>query len=381
MKPKDLNFYEFSNDVGQEIRNYLPRTWQEASVEVREVRKLNETYIGMQVYLPGDYAIPVVNLKQYYQKYLLGFPFEKLMEQMAELVQMEMPDADIRSLTEYDKIKDRLFVRLCSVEGNEAFLKDVVHDQTDGLAAVCSLYVGEKAGGILCSSIQTSFCTRFQVSPEQIMKDAKESMAQLFPVWFESLKSVVRRMESLDVGESAMEPEEAGSNKSPMMVLGNQQSVYGASVIMCPGVLDQVAKELQGDLLILPSSIHEVLVVPDNGSIDYRELQDMVQEINRTTVELEDRLSDYVYHYDAAEQILEKAETHEMRKKLQQEMGKMEEHGDQPREKDVGSASVQRPPETKERPSVMKRLEQKKEQMTASQPQKAVAHKMKETVR
>ena len=85
--------------------------------------------------------------------------------------------------------------------------------------------------------------------------------------------------------------------------------------IFYPGVMDQVGERLNGDYFILPSSVHEILVVPDDGNISFRELTDMVKEVNRTQVAPEDRLTDQVYHYDTADRIFEKAGTFAERKK------------------------------------------------------------------
>ena len=62
-----------------------------------------------------------------------------------------------------------------------------------------------------------------------------------------------------------------------------------------------------GDFFLLPSSIHEVILVPDNGKMDYRELEKMVHEVNETQVRPTERLSDNVYHYDSKEKIFELA--------------------------------------------------------------------------
>ena len=105
------------------------------------------------------------------------------------------------------------------------------------------------------------------------------------------------------------------SRDNPMTVITNDRSTDGAAAIFYPGVMDQVGERLNGDYFILPSSVHEILVVPDDGNISFRELTDMVKEVNRTQVAPEDRLTDQVYHYDTADRIFEKAETFAERKK------------------------------------------------------------------
>ena len=79
---------------------------------------------------------------------------------------------------------------------------------------------------------------------------------------------------------------------------------------------------MKGDYFILPSSVHETLVVPDDGRVSLQELTDMVKEVNMTQVNPEDQLTDQVYHYDIADHVFEKAETVAERKLAKEtEMG------------------------------------------------------------
>lgn len=77
--------------------------------------------------------------------------------------------------------------------------------------------------------------------------------------------------------------------------------------------MDQAAEKLGGDFYILPSSIHEILLVPDNGDKTADDLRDMVREVNATQVSPEEKLTDNVYHYDSKEHIFELAEKFEAR--------------------------------------------------------------------
>lgn len=84
----------------------------------------------------------------------------------------------------------------------------------------------------------------------------------------------------------------------------------------------------QGDFFILPSSTHETLVIPDNGTFDYRVLEDMVQTINENEVAPEERLSDHVYHYDVKDRVFERADKFEERQKEKTaQLGKNEHTG------------------------------------------------------
>ena len=103
-----------------------------------------------------------------------------------------------------------------------------------------------------------------------------------------------------------------------LIVLTNDQALHGAGALFYPGQMDAVAQQLGSDYFVLPSSIHEVLLLPDDGSVDYNALETMVQDINMTAVAPEDQLSDHVYHYDAKDHILEKASTYEARMEMKE---------------------------------------------------------------
>ena len=96
---------------------------------------------------------------------------------------------------------------------------------------------------------------------------------------------------------------------SIMTVITNVQGINGAAAIFYPDQMDKIAEGLGGDYFILPSSVHETLVVPDDGKMSFLELRSMVTEINATMVNPSERLTDEVYHYDSKDKVFEKAAT------------------------------------------------------------------------
>lgn len=95
-----------------------------------------------------------------------------------------------------------------------------------------------------------------------------------------------------------------------MYVIRNEAHVNGASAIFYPDMMDEVAKLMDGDFYIIPSSTDEVLAIPDDGGMTVAQMNTMVQEVNETQVEEHMRLGNEVYHYDASEKVFEKASAH-----------------------------------------------------------------------
>ena len=83
-----------------------------------------------------------------------------------------------------------------------------------------------------------------------------------------------------------------------MYVMSNKEKTYGAAVLSCPGVMEKVSRLFPEGFYILPSSVHEVLIVPKEQGISPKDLGQMVREVNRAEVAREEVLSDRVYEYD-----------------------------------------------------------------------------------
>ena len=87
-------------------------------------------------------------------------------------------------------------------------------------------------------------------------------------------------------------------------MLTNTAKINGATVMLYPNLLQEIGEATQSRFFILPSSIHEVILMRDSGEMNVEELRRVVMEINRTQVAPEDVLSDEVYSYDYTKQKL-----------------------------------------------------------------------------
>ena len=98
----------------------------------------------------------------------------------------------------------------------------------------------------------------------------------------------------------AIEPAKDSNKPIPMHIMTNKYQINGASVLLYHGLLDGLAEKLGTDLYVIPSSIHEVILVPESGTEDTN-LNDMVAEVNHTQVDPKEVLADHVYYYDRKE--------------------------------------------------------------------------------
>ena len=145
-----------------------------------------------------------------------------------------------------------------------------------------------------------------------------------------------------------------------MYVASVPDKTHGAGVLAYQDFMDQAAERAGGDFFILPSSIHEVLIVPDNGRMDLQSLENMVKEVNATQVQPSEKLTDSVYHYDSKEKVFELGE-----KFVQRQALKKHERTD---DKEAGEKT------SGDKRSVMDDLKAKKEK-AARQPKKEAPEK------
>lgn len=96
-----------------------------------------------------------------------------------------------------------------------------------------------------------------------------------------------------------------------MFVATVPDKIHGAGVIAYPNFMEDTAQKMGGDFFVLPSNIHEVLLVKDNGQMIAKELENMVKEVNATQVEP----ADHVYHYNSQNHIFELTDKYEERQR------------------------------------------------------------------
>ena len=307
MNEKRLTFAEFVDEVKARIKDFLPEKFAGADVRVEQFQKLNTAYLGLQVKTEDQMVVPNINLTNAFRDYReSGLPIESSLHRIAEQVQVA-PEIQTGWLSDYEQVKDHLFIRVSDAKENEAFLRMAPHKEVDGLAISYHIAFEGLHGVEASTPVSQKMMEMYGVTAEQLHADALESTQRLYPVRFESMAEVMQRMMGIEPDMTAdMMPPTEGPQ---LMVLTNMQGIHGASALFYPGQLDAIAGQIGSDFFVLPSSVHETLILADDGSAEPDSLQFMVREINQSTVAPEDRLSDYVYHYDAQDHVLERAET------------------------------------------------------------------------
>lgn len=296
---------QVKKDLETDFASVLPEKYRAARINIRDVTKIQgESYRGIS-FKNGDTPVEGnMNMKGAFASYEAGQPYADILRQTEQAIMQQMdrmPQFNLGAMMDYQAMKPTLMTELIPQKGNEETLAGIPHEKVEDLALIYRLDLGEVNGGRMSTIITDRMMEEFGVTQEQLHQDALENAATLNPATLRSMQEVMASM-------MGMEPEPPMPGEPVMLVATTEGAFMGASVIQYPGFMDMAAEKIGGDFFILPSSIHEVLLIPDDGKADFHELAAMVQSINETQVAPADRLSDNVYHYDKTDRVFELAD-------------------------------------------------------------------------
>ena len=276
--------------------------------------KNNVTKKGLTIKEKGRGIGITVYLDQYYQNYLRG---ESLSEICIDLLSLyrenQLPDIHTSELADYGKMKGTLRTRLVGREQNAAFLEIGPYKMHPIGAEVVYAELARNRNGTCGMRVTHELLEQWGAPEQEVFEVARENSQKEEGVKFVSLQSLINEtlveamgeMPGLEMPGLEM-PEDEPVDKDGMYVLTNRFRSNGAAVLLYPGVLEEVHEKMGGDYYILPSSVHEVMILSKETKFPPEELRGMVRCINREQVLPEERLGNDVYEFQGKTGTLQK---------------------------------------------------------------------------
>lgn len=259
------------------------------------VKNNGKKRLGITFTNPGVNISPTIYMEEYYERYQRGNTLEEILEQIQGLYeQIEVKHSwEGRFLQTFTNVRERIIYQLVSKKRNEELLKDVPYREFLDLAVIFYVLVEvEKQEGSLSTMlIRKEHLKWWKVSSEELFLAAMENTSRLLPYEFSTMCAAIFSCCEEKEKEEHKEEEE-------LYVLTNHIRNFGASAMLYPGRLEQIGDYLKQDFYVLPSSVHEVIILSAGNAPAWRELCEMVKEINETQVKEEEVLSDMAYYYD-----------------------------------------------------------------------------------
>lgn len=222
------------------------------------------------------------------------------------------PDVDVNKIMEFEWVKGRVSAKLVNTEKNAELLLDKPHVNLGDLSAVFMVEIGSTGEDYASIPVTEELAKTWNTTAEELMKLAADNITKKARVksMYETMVEIFERRDDDDIPADMDLMLKSMEEDSTMLVATNDSKLHGANVLLSGVFMKQVA-EKYGSFWIIPSSVHELLFIPDNGEAKYEDLLYMVREVNSTQVAPTDRLADNVYFYSKEEAAVQYGETKE----------------------------------------------------------------------
>ena len=293
---------QFYNFMKYSVQDLLNERGVEGSVQIEEVMKNNDQVLtGLVIRGSGECISPCIYLNDMFERYQEGYPLNYMANEVADLMEeARNPEIDLSKLTDYENAKEYLAIRLVGIDENEQWLADKVWEPMGDFAKVCYLDFGEQNEGHMTAVVTMGNMALMGATKEQMLADAQKNLDNKNHVFM----SLTAMMAEMMMGIQEMTPED---EVAPIYVLTNEERSQGAAMIARPDIMKGIGDKVGCDYYVLPSSTHEVLIVPVSAGMDVEMLSTMVREVNATEVSAQDKLSDKVQFYDREREQLRNA--------------------------------------------------------------------------
>jgi len=274
------------NEIENKIAKIVSDEFGDCTITMKDVVKSNGiSYRGMIVKFDDSNAAPTLYIDQYLKAIEEG---KATVEETAEhavrtIRQNRVGNIDFGTMDWEEQIKKTVKFELVNKSRNQELLETVIHrDVLDDLALIYKFIPSIMPEGTI--TINEQLLEKIELTEEEIYQMAVKNVDSE-EVYLKSMASIMNERVGLDVV-----PEEAN-----IYVLSNKEMSAGARMMMRKDVLRQIAEKVGGDLYIIPSSRHEVIVMPLIDGPEH--LKQMIYEVNRSELLPEDYLSDTLYRY------------------------------------------------------------------------------------
>ena len=282
----------------------------ECNIVSNMVTKQNDEILhSIAIVNAGERVSKNIYLESYYKEYKEGRSIDSIAEDIIGIIKcrddMQQRCLDFaESLCDYDSVKDNLMVRLINKDMNDKYLENKCYvpylDFAMLLYITNDLGIGESFSVAVTKTLQDLW----KVNLDEMYSQALENVRSKCAPTIESMSSLIMNTFTDSHGNSIEELEDVLNSQEELQlyVLSNSNHINGAISMIFTDVLKSFAQENGVEkIIIIPSSVHEVLLYPKNESDNLTEKKclEMLLDVNATSVEQGEILSNNIYLYNA----------------------------------------------------------------------------------
>ncbi len=309
-----MEIMEFCKKVKKSLGIYIGSG---ASVNIKQVMKNNGIVLHSIMVTEKERNVsPTIYLDGLHEAYEEGETFSKVMEEILQIYEESRmkKNMDMDFFLDYGRMAGQVVYKLIRYESNRELLSQVPYVRFLDMAVVFYCHVPGTGMDNATILIYNSHLELWGITKERLCRDAQKNTRRILPPRLLSIEEMMKEIFVQDLrqkcGESKDDEEWLAQTagrimdslvgdvpRPAMYVLGNKRKLFGAAVILYEGILGEIAEAFGCGYFLLPSSVHEVILIPDDNRHNPEELWNMVCEINATQVAPEDVLTDSVYYF------------------------------------------------------------------------------------
>ena len=293
-----MDLDRFSNAVLKKVQDMIGRSFD---IKMMDAPKNNGVVRpAISAVMPGKAGGPRIFLDRYYEDYRnngMGIG-EAARDICREIIEhgYDLRGTALSRIQNWGTARHNIYAKLINRRMNKRSLADMPHRDFLDLAVVYYVEVDVVTNEDVTASfmVKNGHMEAWGQDEESLYCTACDNMRVRKQPLFEDMNKVMRGLMQDEIPFTDWED----IPDSNTYILSNQKKVFGAAGLLDKNILREIGEKLGSDYIVFPSSIHECVIMPSDDGISYYELADMVWEINREQVAVEERLSDHVYLYE-----------------------------------------------------------------------------------
>ena len=315
-----MDYESFKQRVMDEFLSYMPERYSDCKIELRKVPKVNSCLTGVVIIpkgKPRSYCSPTFYMERMYEQYLECDSFEQVMANQAVYLEESIKyiPKNILSL-DFSKVKEKIVFQIINTADNVEMLVRCPHRNFEDLSVVYRAITGITDSGVSGFLITNDIAEAEGFTEEELYEYAYINTKKLFPFKAERIEVMMRRlMKKWGADETEIREAFPGYKKVPekerIYVVTNRHDFFGANALLYSDVIAEVAEKIGTDCYILPSSVHDLIILSAETFLKQNRLANIVRTTNIESVRPSERLSDSVYLFSISDRSISRASIEE----------------------------------------------------------------------
>jgi hypothetical protein len=282
-----MNYDEFKEAVVKHLTELFPG--EEYEICIRKVSRNNGLILdGLNIFRLGEETSPTIYLEPYFRSYQNGKTLTEVLFTLKQEYEkgMERAPRIQGNGISYETVRSRIVMRVVNYDKNKEILKECPFFHFHDLAVTFRWLAHEDDIGISTAMITDREMEHWGVTKEMLYADAKINTQKLFPGKIMKLQTMMEEQGFL-----------TNKDSFDLYIMTNEQGINGATCILYDSLLQDFARTMDSSFYLLPSSIHEMMLCPQEKQITEKMLLSLVRDANHMVVTMGEILSDNIYFY------------------------------------------------------------------------------------